>query len=335
MRKLIVLFLCCLGACTSIAKKNTPASFDTVSEIQILRDSLTLLSRRVIQLEQDINDSQLEISIKTAEGIITKQNNLISGFEVLYGVISLLIVVVSLLIYIFNVRPLIGNCDTVVARSERAVDTLNTRMDNFDQMINAKLEQNSSVFEKKIKEERIDQVFKDLLGNYPYQRRLALEVISTLPSEGINFERISTLFDFLNQKETTETEKIAIVEVLTQINSKEVQSFFTYWTNVKSTEYQLKQSLIRFYTANDFTKYLIPVSNFIHSTITPHLEFKTLSGYLSSFKPKGIVELANFPQLVNRLDRFNKREICTFLNSHKDSWKLKSEIENCLLCKEV
>ena len=293
------------------------------------------LARKVVVLENKINDRKLTTAINTGEAIITKQNYLITGLGTLIGGISLLIIIIGSFTYLFNVLPLTKRAKEAVEQSEIATNNIRRQMIDFDQIIEERFDKKFTEFENKMKEERLNQLFIDLCGNLPTQRNIAIEQISNVSVDDLNSHRVHQLLAFLNLYNTKEKEKEAIVEILIQKNSEEIKNAFKYWWNVDKDNSQLKVMLIEYYTKNGFENYLLPVTHFIRSHITPHVEFEYISRLLSSYGINNLVKLINSSTLVDSLDSYNKKEICKKLNENKVIWNIESEVNDCLLCKEA
>jgi len=335
MRKIIL----CTLLLISLVRVSAQTKADTVqfllNRLDIIGDSLKKQNQLILSIQKKIDDGDLSRSIQTAEGIITKQGHYISIFEVVFGVIAVLIVVVTFFTFFYNIQPLIKRADQAVIRAETTTTNVNTRFDNFNAYVENTLNSKFTEFANKIKEERLDQIFSDLFSNLPFQKKLALEFISTIPIETITISRIYSLIEFLSQPQSTEEEKIPVVELLTQIDKPEVKSFFISWSNVKPHNNTLKMFLFNYYINKGFSNYLIPVSNFIINYSPQSEEFKNYCGLLSSLNPRGITELINYPQLASGLNGSRKQEICNYLQANKIIWRLENEIDNCLLCKSI
>jgi hypothetical protein len=330
---LVCFILCvCLLACGQVP---APDNTDTLRQIVALKDRIEKQDQRIQKLEKYLSENNLTTSINTAEAIIAKQNSLINGFGVIYTVITVLVVVIGLLIYFFNIRPLIHQANDSVIRSENTIERLNGRMDNFNQFVDDRLERQFSAFENKVRIDKINQIIIDLCGNYPHQKKIALEAISSLPLEEIASQHIYKLFDFLDHPNNSDPEKIPIVELLIQKDTPEIKIFLKHWSNLKPDNYRLKQILVKYYCDNGFSNYLTPVTNFIITHVTPHIEFATISSFLSSYGIAGIVALINHAPLVTGLDNYNKEQICKHLNSYKTMWGIEKAIDECLLCESV
>lgn len=307
----------------------------TDNNLKIQSDSMKFdsLLKEVERSTHKFNEQKLSNEVTTAEGLLTKQNFLIQGFGTLFTVISVLIVVVTLFTYFFNIRPLTRRAERAVETAETAVRNMNERVDNFNIYIEKTFDSKFETFEKKITEERLDKIFEHLCSNFTFQRNLALESLSALPTNSITLPRIYQLFNFLSQPQLTEAEKIAVIEKLIQIDKSEIRTFFMSWNNVKPDNHTLKNFLLKFYIQKGFSNFLQPVTNFILNYSPQREQFNNYCALLSSLDPSGIVQLINFQPLVNGMNNESKKEICKYLNSYKDIWNLKQEIDTSLLCK--
>ena len=125
-----------------------------------------------------------------------------------------------------------------------------------------------------------------------------------------------------------EDEQAIIVEVLVQINTLDVKTFFKNWSRAKRKS---KYSLIRFYSKDGISQYIEPITDMILNAVTPHIDYVMILGWLSSLGKEHILILINHRRLNAKLDDYSVKMVVDYLDATKYAWGYVSEIDTSFI----
>ena len=335
-------------------KDKTPLQVS--SNIKVTKDSLLILKSRIgilikenqkyqmvidslnsedSYVNKNINtDVSLKRSLDLAEQAINSQSSLIDSFGVLYTVITTLIALGSFGIYFFSIKPIIQQSQKAALDAQEAIINLNKKTNDFNKIVDGKLDERFQFFEEKVNQEKNEQIFNDLLSSFSAQRAIALAQLSVLDSSRIEHKHILKLFDILRNRTFSETDKLLIIEILIQKNTEEVKLFFKSWIYTGVTETDIKYTLFKYYISNDFSEFIEPATRMLLSYASPHMQFKDIAMRWSALGSDFIVKLINNSSFVMQLEDYSKNDILEYLlNDNQSAMAIQSRVKDSLLAK--
>jgi len=292
-------------------------SFDSIDNRKIAE-----ISKNADSLSNSILGKRLNETLKTADKTISYQSSFIQIFDVLIAILAL----IAAISYFFSIRPVFKQANVALERANDATDRTNRNTDKFELKIekfnsdvDLKLKEQFDLYEKKMKEENINQIFEDIKSDLPTQRKLQIERLSLLNPSNIDSTRIVQLTQVLDSNKLCETEKALIVETLMQIDTYQTNKFLETWNSVGKDEFRTINSLYLYYMRKGFRNYLYPIRTIILNRIDPNVEFNKLLDMIPSH-PEDFLLLINDTLLISSLTDESKKSVIDHINKSLKRW---------------
>lgn len=282
----------------------------------VAKSNFKVLTQSIESTKKSIDDTRLRESLKSAEHTISFQNSFIQIFGVIFGIIAVL----AGFLYFFSINPLIKQANKALERANLATDKFGAKIIEFDKQVDDKINDRFESYKKDLKENEINEIFKDIESNLENQRRIQIERLTRGDFE-LNSDKIDRLFNVLNAPYLPEYDKKTLIEVLIQKNSFQIKNYFAIWQNVKKEEVIIIDLLYWYYVNNGIEKFLAPITHFILARIDPHIEFNRLIDMLPSH-PECIIVLINCKSLVSSLEKQSRKSVIDHLDENLRSWNL-------------
>jgi len=244
-----------------IVKSNT-----NETEINELKYQNTILKERIEQASDTINN----------------QNSLVSGFSVIYTIITIIIALLGIslpiLTYFFGIRP-----------SQKALADFEK---NIDQKMGEYLENSRN--------NQIDQAIENLSGDNQELIISAINFLSITNHQGFKENQIFKMFKILRESNLDDPKKGTIANLLSSKKNIYATDFFK---NAIFTTGNVKGSAIKYFANNDLSENVNLFRELMKNAVDQNSEFYTIMTYCAITNKNAVKFLFNDKEFVDTIKK--------------------------------
>lgn len=308
----LILFVFFVLNVNGLTARDTLKNESKSIEITQLNDSLSKLHKQIEILHKNTNlDSEiLENRIKQASETISNQNSLISGFGVMYTVITLVIafigVALPILTYQFGIKP--------------SQDALKEFERNSDQKLKK--------FLTKERSRQIEQAIENLESQNFQLKADALSYLSLTAYQGFSDDQLFRLFKILKSNCLDSNSENQIIFIL----SNKVSIFATeYFSNaIFSENINTKYAALKYFLNFENEKFIYFFKELISRALDKKSEILTLCLWVSNLRKEVVIDIFDNKEIIGLLNETELDEFIKLLSIYKTTWGIDEEIFNNL-----